>query len=94
MGEKIVVKKGYFAAECGKCGFRGSSHEWLGGGQIADTGDYGDSYCPICGSPDLEEADNDDYVDQRELLLKKVLELSVKVDSLEFDLYQAKMPPY
>lgn len=40
-------KEKYFEVEC-DCGFKGLSFLLLGGGQIADTGDYGDCYCPCC----------------------------------------------
>ncbi len=39
----------WFDAECGACGWFGSSQYLQGGSQIADTGDYGDCYCPVCG---------------------------------------------
>ena len=42
-------KEKYFEVEC-DCGFKGLSFLLLGGGQIADTGDYGDTYCPCCNS--------------------------------------------
>jgi hypothetical protein len=29
-----------------------------GGGQIADTGDYDDIFCPACGSVDLEDLED------------------------------------
>ena len=41
-------KQKYWEFEC-ECGFSGLSLLVLGGGQIADTGDYGDCYCPCCG---------------------------------------------
>jgi hypothetical protein len=40
-------KEKYWEFEC-ECGFTGLSMLVLGGGQIADTGDYGDCYCPCC----------------------------------------------
>lgn len=45
----------FYTAECDKCGWWGSSELLDGGGQIADTGDYGDSYCPVCGNSDLDD---------------------------------------
>lgn len=87
---KIKPKDGYFVAECSKCGFRASSSEWLGGGQIADTGDYGDSYCPVCGQIDCEEADDDTYIDQRELLLKTISDQRDLLDKMQWELYEAK----
>jgi len=44
----------FYTVECA-CGWWGSSELLLGGGQIADTGDYGDSYCPVCNSTELDE---------------------------------------
>ncbi len=41
-------KEKYWEFVC-KCGFEGLSLFVLGGGQIADTGDYGNCYCPACG---------------------------------------------
>lgn len=38
----------YFMSKCEACGWIGSSEMWIGGGQIADTGDYGDCFCPNC----------------------------------------------
>ena len=43
----------YFQSTCGECGWFGSSRFLGGGAQIADTGDYDDIYCPICGSKDV-----------------------------------------
>jgi hypothetical protein len=41
----------YYDAECGNCGWWGSS-QWLqGGGAIADTGDHSDVVCPVCEKP-------------------------------------------
>lgn len=40
--------------KCDKCNWEGSSKYLLGGGQIADTGDYDDSYCPVCGSTEID----------------------------------------
>jgi hypothetical protein len=45
----------FYTVDCPKCGWWGSSELLDGGGQIADTGDYGDSYCPVCGSNELDE---------------------------------------
>ena len=43
----------YYLAECRKCGWWGSSELLNGGHQLADTGDYDDVYCPICGNNDI-----------------------------------------
>ena len=42
-------KNDYWEFEC-ECGFTGYSMLVLGGNQIADTGDYGNCYCPCCGN--------------------------------------------
>lgn len=49
---------GYYVVECQECGEVYPSQESGGGGQIADTGDYDDSYCPHCGYVDPDECDN------------------------------------
>lgn len=49
---------GYFVVECGNCGEVLPSQKLGGGGAIADTGDYGDSYCPHCNAVDPDECDN------------------------------------
>ncbi len=41
-------KDKYWEFEC-ECGLIGLSCILLGGEQIADTGDYGNAYCPCCG---------------------------------------------
>jgi predicted RNA-binding Zn-ribbon protein involved in translation (DUF1610 family) len=48
-------KNNYYTSECDKCGWWGSSKLTEGGGQIADTGDYDDVFCPVCGNYELEE---------------------------------------
>lgn len=53
------IKKGWYPAQCNKCGWKGCSCELNGGMQIADTGDYGDIYCPCCYSNYIDEADNE-----------------------------------
>lgn len=51
----------WFNVCCQSCGWTGSSEFLDGGGQIADTGDYGDIYCPNCG-----QIDPDDYITDQE----------------------------
>ena len=53
---------GYYVAECEECGNIFPSQTCDGGGQIADTGDYGDCYCPLCGHVDPQECDNANLV--------------------------------
>ena len=45
----------FYTAGCDECGWWGSSELLDGGGQIADTGDYSDSFCPVCGNSDIVE---------------------------------------
>lgn len=49
---------GYYVCECQSCGEVFSSRDCGGGGQIADTGDYDDAYCPHCDQVDPLECDN------------------------------------
>jgi len=49
---------GYFVMDCEECGHIFNSGGAPGGGPIADTGDYGDCYCPNCEAADPAEADN------------------------------------
>jgi hypothetical protein len=49
---------GPFVVECQGCGEVYPSFHCLGGGQIADTGDYDDARCPHCDQVDPEECDN------------------------------------
>lgn len=85
---KYEPKDRYFIGECGKCGFKGCSNEWGGCGQIADTRDYSDPVCPICGSPDLEDADDKEYVDQRKLFLDTINKLNEQISNSEVDKYE------
>jgi hypothetical protein len=52
---KEDVKNNFYTVKCEKCGWWGSSKFLEGGGQIADTGDYDDCYCPVCGNADPDE---------------------------------------
>lgn len=56
-GEKFIAPH-YFMVECKNCGWIGSSEFVEGGGQIADTGDCGDIYCPKCNAIEPEETEN------------------------------------
>lgn len=49
---------GPFVVECQGCGSVYPSFQCLGGGQIADTGDYDDARCPHCEQVDPEECEN------------------------------------
>jgi hypothetical protein len=49
------MKDRYYFCECKKCGWRGSSQIVGGGRPYADTGDYEDIYCPVCGSRDIDD---------------------------------------
>lgn len=55
----------FYFAECGNCGWYGSSKLLNGGGQIADTGDYFDCYCPKCDSLDIDNEINiNEFIDK------------------------------
>lgn len=49
---------GPFVVECQGCGTVYPSFQCGGGGQIADTGDYEDAFCPHCEHEDPEECEN------------------------------------
>lgn len=49
---------GYFVIECGNCGEVFPSQKLDGGDAIADSGDYGDAYCPHCNETDPDECAN------------------------------------
>lgn len=53
----VEVTDNYYPVQCQTCGWLGSSGNLDGGGQIADTGDYGDCYCPVCGQVDPDECE-------------------------------------
>lgn len=89
--KRIIPEGSYFVAQCEKCGFKGESSEWKDGGQIADTGDYGDCYCPICGQADVPEADDDTYIDQRELFMKTIDNLNGRISDLSWKAEAKKM---
>jgi len=56
-GESFIASH-YYMCECLSCGWIGSSEFLEGGGPIADTGDYSDSYCPKCENGRIEETEN------------------------------------
>jgi len=56
-----VAKHPYYPVLCQCCGWLGSSGDCDGGGQIADTGDYGDFYCPKCGQIGPDETEVNEY---------------------------------
>ncbi len=47
----------YYLAECGYCGWWGSSRLLEGGGFLAGCDDYDDVACPLCGSNNIESKD-------------------------------------
>lgn len=57
----------YFPVYCKGCNWQGSSENTAGGGQIADTGDYGEPLCPKCGEV-VEDAETN-YIRVSHLLL-------------------------
>lgn len=77
----------YYPCSCDNCGWYGSSEHLGGGGQIADTGDYDDVYCPICGSKDTCEDENEipitslvDRLHKSNALLKKFKDKAEECD--------------
>lgn len=70
----VYPRDTYFPVKCEKCGWESWSHLADGGGQIADTGDYSDVYCPKCGSLDLDDIaqDNLTYYRQNENVWAKL----------------------
>lgn len=61
--EALIARKGsavtgnYYLAECGNCGEMFTSERMTGGEPIADTGDYGECYCPHCDADDSDISD-------------------------------------
>ena len=56
-----IAERPYYPVLCQCCGWLGSSGDCDGGGQIADTGDYGDLYCPKCGQIEPNESEVNEY---------------------------------
>lgn len=48
-------RKRYYLAECGGCGWWGSSRLLNGGEWMPGCDDYDDCYCPICGNAEIED---------------------------------------
>lgn len=71
---------GYFVMECQNCGEVFNSKLCNGGESIADTGDYGDCYCPNCWQVDPMECDNANLV--WNVQQKKINKLNQKCDEL------------
>ena len=62
------AKHNFYTAECSSCGWWGSSKLLDGGGQIADTGDYEDCYCPVCGNTELDDKEESSVENARDFL--------------------------
>ena len=65
--------KKWWLGHCQICGWWGST-ELCGGGQIADTGDYDGPYCPICGSDEIADVDEEN-IDHSEELFQMLAEV-------------------
>ena len=52
---RLIEDGNYYMCGCDECGWYGSSRFLDGGGQIADTGDYSDATCPVCGSTHISD---------------------------------------
>ncbi len=50
-----MIGDGYFAVECGSCGWIGCSCQTKGCIAIADTGDFSAMLCPECMSDKIED---------------------------------------
>ena len=64
-----VITGDHCHVECGYCDWHGSSEYLLGGGQIADTGDYADGICPRCGCT----TDIHDYVPEVDVIVTPIV---------------------
>lgn len=92
----IESKDNYYPCECDVCGWSGSSEYLLGGGQIADTGDYDDTYCPCCGNKSVDDIDNMIDIDELNKRYKKLIThcktLYERTEQLESENYFLKLP--
>lgn len=77
----------YYPVCCQGCGWLGSSELLEGGGQIADTGDFGDIYCPKCYQIDPNQAETNYYYvvngDKADALEQENQRLKDKLKSIE-----------
>lgn len=55
-----------FPVTCNECGWESWSNLAEGGGQIADTGEYGDIYCPKCHSNQLDDTSENSFMYYKE----------------------------
>ena len=98
---EIEVAETYYPVKCDVCGWMGSSEKLEGGHALADTGDYGDCYCPVCGNTEPEETEQiqpitawKDAVEKMSGLLKKALQINEdnhwKISGIQID-YEEKL---
>lgn len=76
-------KTNFYACECEECGWWGSSELCDGGTQIADTGDYDDIFCPVCGSRELLDVDTPDPKLLNKILYKSNLDHCQSADDMQ-----------
>ncbi len=86
---------GPFVVECQGCGEVYPSFPCLGGGQIADTGDYEDARSPHCEQVDPEECDNASLAwNTQQLkineLQKRLNSADQRIDELESQLIESR----
>ena len=72
---KVETTDSYYPVQCQTCGWIGSSGDCTGGHAIADTGDYGDWYCPVCGQVEPDEC-------EPEMPISAYQEASVKMGTI------------
>lgn len=101
------VSDPYYLVECCNCGEMYPSNKLSGGWQIADTGDYGDCYCPHCdASEDYEDLGNsaaeawnyqqkqiDALLAERDADKALIAEQAKRIAELEAMTVSLKLPP-
>lgn len=75
-----VIDSSYYLAYCTVCDKIYPSNELAGGEAIADTGDYGECYCPHCGA---EDSEIDDCTDAERVWNYQQENIDALVEALE-----------